>query len=263
MINEDFLSRVLGEAAVKKLRDTPSTTSFEGESEKENPLSEENTPSKEKSSKRENNNIITPDYYKGENGFECIDIIEGLGLGDEFALGNAIKYLTRAGKKYGETIDTAINKAVYYLERFLKKHDEYKKNIQYTFDCFDTIRIVIDEMKETLTFDDDDFRLRVIENILELLILGIQHFRKEQKTKQERIPKNEWLKKVQEYRESKEWAELSQKRFLKDGLRCVKCGSTKNLVAHHLNYYRMFHEDINDLITLCGECHKKLHEAKQ
>ncbi|MBR0075339.1 MAG: hypothetical protein IJP96_06265 [Synergistaceae bacterium] len=64
MINENLLMRVLGEAVVKKYRNTPSATSLEGVSEKENPLSEENTPSKEKASKRENN-LFTP-YRLGE-----------------------------------------------------------------------------------------------------------------------------------------------------------------------------------------------------
>ncbi|MBR0254064.1 MAG: hypothetical protein IJQ57_12010 [Synergistaceae bacterium] len=54
MIDEKLLIKVLGEAVVKKYRNTPSATSLEGVSEKENRPLEENTPVKEKLSKREN-----------------------------------------------------------------------------------------------------------------------------------------------------------------------------------------------------------------
>lgn len=53
-----------------------------------------------------------PDYYKA-NGLEAIDIIEAYDLG--FCLGNAIKYILRAGKKTN-TIDD-LNKAIWYLQR--------------------------------------------------------------------------------------------------------------------------------------------------
>ena len=55
-----------------------------------------------------------PSHYGGEdNPYEAIKIIEALGLG--FNLGNAIKYISRAGKK-GSTVED-LQKAVWYLER--------------------------------------------------------------------------------------------------------------------------------------------------
>ncbi|MBQ6738030.1 MAG: DUF3310 domain-containing protein [Synergistaceae bacterium] len=113
----------------------------------------------------ETDKTIKPDYYKITTGLECIDIIEGLGLGDEFVLGNAIKYLTRAGKKYGETIDTAINKAVYYLERFLKNNDENK------------IREILETLKHISSIDDKNIQLMVIREVLDSLILFVENFR--------------------------------------------------------------------------------------
>ncbi len=54
-----------------------------------------------------------PSHYQG-NKFEVIDIIEDYKL--DFCLGNAVKYILRAGKK--DDIIQDINKAIWYLERF-------------------------------------------------------------------------------------------------------------------------------------------------
>lgn len=53
-----------------------------------------------------------PPHYKGKK-FESIDIIEDFDLG--FHLGNAIKYILRAGKKENKVED--LKKAIWYLER--------------------------------------------------------------------------------------------------------------------------------------------------
>ncbi len=53
-----------------------------------------------------------PSHYQGKK-FEVIDIIEDFGLG--FNLGNAIKYILRAGKKGNKKDD--IEKAIWYLKR--------------------------------------------------------------------------------------------------------------------------------------------------
>lgn len=42
-------------------------------------------------------NIDHPEYYGGANIYEAINVIEAWGLG--FHLGNAVKYIARAGKK--------------------------------------------------------------------------------------------------------------------------------------------------------------------
>lgn len=55
-----------------------------------------------------------PTHYQGKQ-FEVIDIIEDFGLG--FCLGNAIKYILRAGKK--ENREKDLRKAIWYLEREL------------------------------------------------------------------------------------------------------------------------------------------------
>jgi hypothetical protein len=55
-----------------------------------------------------------PEHYGGEgNPYEAIRVIEAWDLG--FCLGNAVKYIARAGKKGSEAVD--IDKAIWYLKR--------------------------------------------------------------------------------------------------------------------------------------------------
>ncbi len=56
-----------------------------------------------------------PSHYKGK-GLECIQVIEAFELG--FCLGNAIKYILRAGKKGRK--DEDLKKAIWYLNRELE-----------------------------------------------------------------------------------------------------------------------------------------------
>lgn len=60
-----------------------------------------------------------PPHYKAANGLEAIDVIEAFGLDQSFALGNAAKYLLRAGRK-GETLQD-LKKARWYLNRKIEQ----------------------------------------------------------------------------------------------------------------------------------------------
>lgn len=69
------------------------------------------------------NDKINPSHYR--NGFptkplECIEVVEHL----PFCLGNAIKYIWRAGKKPEEGWRDDLDKARWYLER-QSNHREY------------------------------------------------------------------------------------------------------------------------------------------
>ena len=57
--------------------------------------------------------IDHPDYYKA-GGIEAIDVIEDWKL--DFCLGNAIKYIARAGKK-SDDVRTDLEKAAWYIKR--------------------------------------------------------------------------------------------------------------------------------------------------
>lgn len=59
-----------------------------------------------------------PAHYGGAgNPYEAIKVIEAWGLG--FRLGNAVKYISRAGKK-GSAIED-LRKAQWYLDREIEK----------------------------------------------------------------------------------------------------------------------------------------------
>lgn len=59
--------------------------------------------------------INHPEHYLKETGFEVIDVIEAWDL--TFSLGNALKYIARAGKKDPEKQKQDLEKAVWYIER--------------------------------------------------------------------------------------------------------------------------------------------------
>ncbi len=65
-----------------------------------------------------------PSHYQGKR-FEVIDIIEDYELG--FNLGNAIKYILRAGHKDGYEQD--LKKAIWYLEREISSDKNISKGL--------------------------------------------------------------------------------------------------------------------------------------
>lgn len=65
-------------------------------------------------------NIDHPEYYGGANIYEAINVIEAWGLG--FHLGNAVKYIARAGKKDPQTYAQDLEKAIWYLRREVENH---------------------------------------------------------------------------------------------------------------------------------------------
>ena len=48
----------------------------------------------------------------------------------------------------------------------------------------------------------------------------------------------------------------------RDGNKCARCGSTKNLQVHHIIPYRESHDNsLENLITLCGNCHPRVEHG--
>lgn len=54
-----------------------------------------------------------PPHYQSKSGLEVIEVIEAFEL--DFNLGNAVKYILRAGKKCNEVED--LEKAMWYIQR--------------------------------------------------------------------------------------------------------------------------------------------------
>ena len=59
-----------------------------------------------------------PKHYLKTSGHEVIDVIEAWDLG--FCLGNAIKYIARAGRKDKEKRQEDLRKAIWYIERCIE-----------------------------------------------------------------------------------------------------------------------------------------------
>ena len=59
-----------------------------------------------------------PSHYRKDTGFEAIDVIEAWGLG--FNLGNAVKYISRNGKKDPDEYILDLEKARWYIDREIK-----------------------------------------------------------------------------------------------------------------------------------------------
>ena len=65
----------------------------------------------------EHDNVNHPSHYTDGN-IEVIDFIEAKNL--PYHLGNAVKYISRAGKKDPEKTAEDLQKAVWYLNRYIE-----------------------------------------------------------------------------------------------------------------------------------------------
>jgi len=62
--------------------------------------------------------VNNPEHYGGkENTYEAIKVIEAWEL--NFHLGNVVKYISRAGKKDKTKFKEDLEKAKWYLDRFI------------------------------------------------------------------------------------------------------------------------------------------------
>jgi hypothetical protein len=63
-------------------------------------------------------NVDHPHHYGGKNNpYEAIKVIEAWKL--DFCIGNAVKYISRAGKKQNEIED--LEKAIWYIKRKVER----------------------------------------------------------------------------------------------------------------------------------------------
>ena len=69
--------------------------------------------------------INHPSHYGGaENEHEAIKVIESWGMGWQMCAATAIKYISRAGKKGGESTVRDLKKASWYLNRIVEMGHE-------------------------------------------------------------------------------------------------------------------------------------------
>jgi hypothetical protein len=74
-------------------------------------------------------NPIRPNHYNG-GAYEAINVIEA--WGSDFCLGNALKYICRAGKKDGNDTEQDLRKAIWYLERKIEMLKKQKQEAEPT-----------------------------------------------------------------------------------------------------------------------------------
>lgn len=72
-----------------------------------------------------NDMVNKPRHYMGRT-LEVIHVIEDFNLG--YNLGNALKYILRAGKKEHRGVD--LKKAVWYLDREIKNAEQWGKDVR-------------------------------------------------------------------------------------------------------------------------------------
>lgn len=59
--------------------------------------------------------VTRPRHYQTDSGLEAIEVIEAF-FAENYHLGNAFKYLARAGKKHDRIED--LDKAIWYVQRY-------------------------------------------------------------------------------------------------------------------------------------------------
>jgi len=65
-----------------------------------------------------------PNHYGGDTTYEVIKVIEAWDLG--FHIGNVVKYVARAGKKDPQKELEDLNKALWYLKRYIETVEKGK-----------------------------------------------------------------------------------------------------------------------------------------
>lgn len=66
-----------------------------------------------------------------------------------------------------------------------------------------------------------------------------------------------------DYLKTPHWREKRKYVLESKGRICIECGSTKKLDVHHLTYKNFGDELMDDLVVICRDCHKKLHEEER
>lgn len=62
----------------------------------------------------------------------------------------------------------------------------------------------------------------------------------------------------QRYLASREWSLLREQVRERSGNRCEHCFVVPQQAVHHLTYARLGHEELDDLMAVCNECHEWL-----
>lgn len=102
-------------------------------------------------------------------------------------------------------------------------------------------------------------RWRVKRNILSDPIKRYEYYKSSYSARKikrlRRMPYNHYLS-------SQHWSLIRSAALKRDGNKCADCGAAhdeKPLEVHHITYSRRGKENLEDLLTLCRECHEERH----
>ena len=98
-------------------------------------------------------NVSHPSHYGGKDDpYETIKVIDAWGLDKSFCLGNVIKYISRAGKKDGNSLLQDLMKAQFYLNYEVKKLHKYDGNHELIMMMADgIIDVNVDELTKAVS----------------------------------------------------------------------------------------------------------------
>lgn len=63
----------------------------------------------------------------------------------------------------------------------------------------------------------------------------------------------------QDYLYSQKWQDKRSEALERDGFTCQKCRKARATQVHHKTYKRMYRERLSDLMSVCDDCHKRIH----
>lgn len=139
-------------------------------------------------------NVSHPSHYGGKDDpYETIKVIDAWGLDKSFCLGNVIKYISRAGKKDGNSLLQDLMKAQFYLNYEVEKLHKYDGNHDLMM-ADERKACLLDEKKE-LEEDLDNLQSRfsdlqadgVIDVNVDELIKAVSKYKKEISNKDKEI----------------------------------------------------------------------------
>ena len=111
--------------------------------------------------------MINPDHYKGDRKFEPIEVIEDWGL--NYRLGNALKYISRNGRKPGEDPREGLRKAIWYIEREIAALDRPSQYVPFETSYEDVLEYYgqTQDLKEAWPEDEQPDYVTVSEQYLD------------------------------------------------------------------------------------------------
>jgi len=84
--------------------------------------------------------------------------------------------------------------------------------------------------------------------------------RREQQVTQNR---EDWFEWYNQYLNTPQWREKRERVLERDNYLCQGCRVNQATQVHHLTYERIGNEMLFDLIAVCNDCHKRVHDPEK